>query len=484
MKVKLIQGNVLTIPLDNNSVQTVVTSPPYYGLRDYSVGGQLGLEKTLDCGAIGKREIVGFKEAEIWDGDEDGWGNRVYDFKGYKVVPIYAPAELCGKCFICNTIAWAREVKRVLRPDGTFWLNIGDSYARAGGWSDNSGLDGKARGESGRAKTYNNKVSPGLKEKDLMGVPWRVALALQADGWWLRSDIIWHKPNPMPESVKDRPTRAHEYIFLLTKSARYFYDADAVREDYETADPTSISYRANGKSDSRTKDKIDGKPAFGDGGFWKPTGSGRNKRTVWTITTKPYKGSHFATFPPELPEACIKAGTSAHGQCPDCGDPWKRVSVKKLGKKVKSLSIPTEHGNPRKGGDHYRPTIERRTLGFRPTCNCYDHLYRRDFPQAKSARKRAQREATGNWWKRVRRRPGLTGWAVQPQIVLDPFSGSGTTAMVAQGLGRNGLGVDLSWEYLQLAKERTLIDQLEAWEFGIQDHKEYNDLPLFGGIDK
>ena len=292
-------------------VQTCVTSPPYWGLRDYGVEGQLGLEKTPDE-------------------------------------------------YVAKMVAVFREVKRVLRDDGTMWLNLGDSYEREGG------------------------RTSGVKAKDLVGIPWRVAFALQADGWYLRQDIIWAKPNPMPESVTDRCTKSHEYIFMLTKSARYYYDADAIKEPaiYYEIDSRPSALERGRMYDYDSKEKALGRVAVykdaksfdgkhsdkqrGHGrrhaGFndrWdamektEQCGAMRNKRDVWTVATRPFSGAHFATFPPKLIEPCILAGS-----------------------------------------------------------------------------------ATGD-------------------TVLDPFMGSGTTAMVAQSLGRNYIGCELNREYEAMQADRT-----------------------------
>lgn len=205
--------------LPRESVQCVVTSPPYWGLRDYEVEGQIGLEPTLQQ-------------------------------------------------FINRLITVFQEVKRVLKPDGTFWLNIGDGYT-----SGNRGWRAPDRKNPARAMSVRPETPEGLKPKDLLGIPWRLALALQDDGWYLRSDIVWNKPNAMPESVKDRPTRAHEYIFLFTKNERYYYDHEAVKEP----------------SDDRNQR--------------------RNRRSVWDVNTEPSKDAHFATFPAKLIEPCILAGS-------------------------------------------------------------------------------------------------------------------------------------------------------------------------------
>ncbi len=248
--------------LPDQSVQTCVTSPPYFGLRDYGHDGQIGLEPTPD-------EFVA------------------------KLVEVF------------------REVRRVLRDDGTLWLNLGDSYAAQRGGTHQpaetlaGGKGGKTedgeRVNRDRFDGYNptrNATAIGLKHKDLIGIPWRVAFALQADGWYLRQDIIWHKRNPMPESVRDRCTKAHEYIFLLSKSERYYFDADAIKEP------------ASGRETFFGSDRYSKGLGRNDAGRLNATTcETRNKRSVWTVTTKPFKGAHFATFPPDLIEPCILAGS-------------------------------------------------------------------------------------------------------------------------------------------------------------------------------
>lgn len=231
--------------------QTCVTSPPYFGLRDYGAAGQIGHEAS--------------------------------------------PRE-----FVEALVGVMREVRRVLADDGTLWLNIGDSYAAQGGGAQGSTSQRVGRSNvAAQMKASSTKAPDGYKPKDLLGIPWRLAFALQDDGWYLRSDIIWAKPNPMPESVTDRPTRAHEYVFLLSKRARYFYDADAIREAF--ADDR------NGASGAVVRK---GNPDRNDSGATSaPTADGRNARDVWTITPEPFDGAHFATMPPALARRCILAGS-------------------------------------------------------------------------------------------------------------------------------------------------------------------------------
>jgi len=279
MSVAVLEGDCRTVlaTLPDASVQCCVTSPPYFGLRDYGHDGQIGLEQTPDA-------------------------------------------------YVAEMVAVFREVRRVLKDDGTLWLNLGDSYAAQRGGTEMpaetlaGGVGGKAvdheayrgRGFSAKMLTgqesapsrnapvaHRNAKAFGLKHKDLIGIPWRVAFALQADGWYLRQDIIWHKPNPMPESVTDRCTKAHEYVFLLSKSARYFYDAKAISE--QSSGLTGGRFGAGGAEVGRLRQDAS-RPRPEDDGT-------RNARSVWTITTKPFKGSHFATMPPELAERCINAGT-------------------------------------------------------------------------------------------------------------------------------------------------------------------------------
>jgi len=257
----------------SQSINCCVTSPPYFGLRDYGVDGQIGLEETPEA-------------------------------------------------FVQKLVEVFREVKRVLRDDGTLWLNLGDSYAGSG---KGIGSDhGKAVFTDTNIAQTNWKKTD-LKPKDLIGIPWKVAFALQSDGWHLRQDIIWHKPNPMPESVKDRCTKAHEYIFLLSKSPKYYFDNLAIKEEAIWKETRPSGMARNGESyRNKVKHANDkyggGGTSFqGHSGLYKANGElinpdgKRNKRSVWTVTTKPFKGAHFATFPPALIEPCILAG------CPEGG---------------------------------------------------------------------------------------------------------------------------------------------------------------------
>jgi site-specific DNA-methyltransferase (adenine-specific) len=240
--------------LPDESVQCCVTSPPYWGLRDYGNTRQIGLEES--------------------------------------------PEE-----YVEAIVGVMREVRRALKPDGTLWLNLGDSYAsrKAGGRQGNTSQRLSRANITVQECSAQRPLPVGYKPKDLIGIPWRVALALQSDGWWLRSDLIWHKPNPMPESVTDRPTRNHEYIFLLTKSERYYYDAEAIMEKGEIAAGTRAAKGSSGRGQVKN---VNGRAPE----YWEYTGR-RNKRSVWTVTTKPCKEAHFATYPAELVMPCVMAGS-------------------------------------------------------------------------------------------------------------------------------------------------------------------------------
>ena len=294
-QVTLYNCDARTIPLPDASVQCCVTSPPYWGLRDYGTDDQLGLEAT--------------------------------------------PEE-----YVANMVEVFREVRRVLANDGTLWLNLGDCYATGAGKVGDcpgGGAQGEGWQDRGGSGTQPNRMpQEGLKPKDLVGIPWRVAFALQADGWWLRSDIIWHKPNPMPESVTDRPTKAHEYLFLLSKSASYFYDAEAIAEN-GTFEPGT---RRRAFTAPRAQ-AMGRQPSGNEVSGWVVESGKRNKRSVWTVPTQPYPGAHFAVFPPALIKPCILAG------CPEGGpvlDPFGGAGTtafvaKELGRKAVGCDLSADY---------------------------------------------------------------------------------------------------------------------------------------------
>jgi len=342
MRARIIYANALNIPLADKSVQCVVTSPPYYGLRDYGTAKWEGGDPECD-----HLETNDTRDPSVTKQTQNAGTSKI-DYKdvcrkcGAVRIDAQIGLEETPDAYIANLVAVFREVKRVLKDDGTLWLNIGDSYA-----SMKSRYNQKAQNLNG-GKAQDNEFQGnktdlyhhpelGIKDKDLIGIPWMLAFALRADGWYLRQDIIWAKPNPMPESVKDRCTKSHEYVFLLTKSARYYYDNEAIMEvatGYDGRKDTmmkgSAKY-ANGyvpnqpantmaqKGHERWKRKNDDTGYGGDGtGFQDHSGYSnlenpyvRNKRSVWFIATQPTREAHFATFPEKLVEPCILAGSRA-----------------------------------------------------------------------------------------------------------------------------------------------------------------------------
>jgi len=377
--------------LPRNSIHCCITSPPYYGLRDYGNEKQLGLESS--------------------------------------------PEE-----YVKNLVEVLSEVKRVLRNDGTLWLNLGDSYWGGKGQSGTKGASFQEERHSlksslnrGYQTLGGSKLTkptdgkhPIIKPKDLIGIPWRVAFALQADGWWLRQDIIWQKPNPMPESVLDRCTKSHEYIFLLAKSKEYFFDSEAIKESSSCANSGSI----------------------------------RNKRDVWSVNTKPYKDAHFATFPESLIEPCILAGTSEKGCCPICGSPIKRSIIKNVLEPVenvirKNILLTPEDGaivlDLESSGGDYRITIK-----------------------GEKHHNTWCLQTTPNGRQKHFESKGYTLWAMPinnlkfiwqhtcscnyndsiPCSILDPFSGAGTTGIVANKNGRDYIGIEINPEYVKMSEKR------------------------------
>ncbi|HEU5105182.1 MAG TPA: site-specific DNA-methyltransferase [Solirubrobacterales bacterium] len=352
-----------------SSVHCCVTSPPYFGLRDYGVAPRIW-GGAGDCRHRWKSDGR-CRTCDAWRG----------------CLGLEPEVGL----YVRNLVAVMREVKRVLRDDGSLWLVIGDSFT------------------TGRCRRGSAS-----KPKDLLGVPWRVALALQDDGWWLRSDIVWQKPDAMPESVRDRPTRSHEFVFLLTKRSSYFYDAEAVREPDKGG-----GHGGNGYVRSE-------RLTYGGRGQKRGWvgGSGRNRRSVWTIATACFKGAHFATFPDALVEPCLLAGSSPTA-CEICGAPWRRlVDSRRLLDGKHELKGGWTSADPLDSGraieatgfGHWRVEVRRHTVGWEATCS---------------------HDAPGG---RCR--------------VLDPFAGVGTTGVVAARHGRDFLGVELSPKFATLARER------------------------------
>ena len=448
--ITLHQGHVPDVlrEMPAESVHCVVTSPPYWGLRDYGLEPQVW-DDPGDCEHEWGDGIITHKGGK--QKNEHG-GQRVgRDFSAQNAVRDQSNGQFCRCCnawkgslgleptpelYIQHIAEVFREVRRVLRKDGTCWVNIGDSYASGKGDCFNPGGGdnslGRHKKEAGAHPLSRGNVSDlrksGLKPKDLCMIPARVALALQNDGWWLRSDIIWSKSNPMPESVTDRPTRSHEYVFLLTKSAKYFYDADAVREAHK--EPWRSGKKESDNPHSGRLDDPNKEQAAFTVGQREYNPAGRNLRSVWTIPTQPFPQAHFATFPEKLASTCIKAGTSVKGCCPECGSPWTRIIDYKANYEKREPAH-QPNNTPSKVDSTGWKQPKRETIGWEPTCKHYS-AYAKKY-----------------------------GGDITPCTVLDPFAGSCRALIVAKKLGRRGIGIDLKGEYLDMPKKELSQEVME-----------------------
>ena len=396
--------------LADKSVHCAITSPPYWGLRDY------GIPPTA-WPAVEFIPVAGLPPytvpamSAVFGLEPDPWS------------------------YVGHSVHVFRQMHRVLRDDGTLWLNLGDSYG--GYFGDKYAHKPFGKDRTADASTPPNKPSNGAMAKQLLGIPWMVAKALQADGWYLRQAIIWAKKNCMPESVNDRPTASHEYIFLLSKSQRYYYDAEAVKEasgDWHNSDfhdgknaevhPSVGKNRPSRKSGNKER-KLGSSDRTNDhlGSSVPWEGNTRNLRSVWHMATQPYPEAHFATFPSALPEICIKAGTSENGVCSACGAPWQRVVEKNStwpDRKLKGEKM-------RAGSSNNTPNLQNMispvvTTGWLPTCAC--------------------------------------NAPVIPAIVLDPFAGSGTTNATSENLGRRSIAIETKGEYCALILKRCHQQQI------------------------
>ena len=452
MTINLIQGNCLDKlkELKSKSINCCITSPPYYALRDYNMDEQIGLEDT-------------YQE------------------------------------YIENLVKVFKEVKRLLKDDGTLWLNMGDTYVGTGQKTKDSYLDKKYKnGRSSKKKPLNNRVE-GLKRKDLMGMPWRIAFALQDVGFYLRQDIIWYKTNPMPESVSDRCTKAHEYIFLLAKSEKYYFDNESIKE--KSNEKIKKHEEHDGFDIRSGLSKMKEQPY-------------RNKRSVWKVNTVPFKESHFATFPPKLIEPMILAGCPEK-VCKDCGKAYQKEEIiipQKIELKEKSNThgkYKTElnelthrqglHANRGTNIMEFRPNLPKQkqfVTFMRDRTNAkilsestdipltkIEHWFRKDksgfsFPTVEDWNKCS--EFVNDWSeefndmdrklshvefktddvKSVKKKFVLTKQCdcktneTEPGTVLDPFGGAGTTALVADRLNRNAVSIELNEDYIEITKKR------------------------------
>lgn len=438
--------------LPAESVHCIVTSPPFWALRDYGTGEWRGGDPECDHAkrvkASRRKRVEGGERSS--NHANEGWTGGICGRCGAELTDAQIGLEATPEAWAARLVEVFRECRRVLRADGTLWLEVGDTYnANQGAGFDTNG-DGGARKASAASPARARPA--GLKPKDLVGAPWLLAFALRQDGWYLRAECIWHRPNPMPESATDRPTKAHSQVFLLSRSPRYFYDADAIREPInpesvaryqrgsrydDQAQVDAVPYKATrprGTERRKTREGVDtngGAQASGEMGF--PLDVGANARSVWKIATEPTPFEHFATMASEVARRCIAAGTSEVGCCPECGAPWQRVSERTV-------------VNP--GGRTTNGTIERTTR-----------------QRAFTARRESFRTTTG-WVPQCEHGADddleSDGWAPVPCTVLDPFMGSGTTALVARRLGRHAVGIELSPAYLEIARERLSQQSLFA----------------------
>jgi len=437
----LYHGHVLNVlaGLPERSIQCCVTSPPYWGLRDYKLPPQIWDGESGCAHAWGLEERG--KRKDMKPTSESTSTSRVGtdERQGFGPPSGGHFCHLCGawrgslgleptvQLYVQHMVQVGRALWRVLRDDGTLWINLGDGYSHGGqDPRDAARWPKQSRSNDGDRIQHAKSADRSTKPKDLIGTPWRVALALQDDGWYLRSEIIWSKPAPMPESVRDRPTRAHEHVFLLTKSPTYFYDADAVREpDKGTDHPRNV---------------LAGQPSLDpSGGTMAPhkgirtvngrNGTGRNMRTVWEIGPESCPDAHFATFPSEIPRRAILAGTSAAGCCAACGAAWVRetaVRYENPGNRSTNGPRSIERRHEKYGTAGYTVRKERRstTTGWRPSCACGD--------------------------------------GPVPCTVLDPFLGSGRSGVTALELGRSFVGIDLSQTYLETIARPAIEAALQA----------------------
>jgi DNA modification methylase len=384
MRNEILQGDVLEMlaTLSAESINCIITSPPYFGLRDYQL-------PPTNWPEVSYAPMAGLP-------------------------PVTIPAMSCCfgledsiEAYVGHMVLVWRGLWRVLRGDGVGWLNLGDSYAANGGI-------GVMYGSSFNTNNISQERRPksDINSKNLIGIPWRCAFALQADGWYLRSDVIWAKLNPMPESVTDRPTKAHEYLFLLAKSERYWWDQEAIREPNTWPDHNRFG---NKNAEARRVKELTGnmRPDAPE----QTDRTGRNKRTVWAIATKPFPGAHFAVMPEALVEPCLLAGCPAQC-CAECGEPWVRV----VERETDNSDYPNGPGGRKKEYEKHNGTLadiaryKTKTIAHTPTC---------------------QHSAP-----------------TRPGVVLDPFVGSGTVGVVATQFMRYWLGIELNPDYAKMAWQR------------------------------
>lgn len=549
--IKLVNADAATLPLEDGVVNLVVTSPSYWGLRSYEGnqvlvwgGGVSGCahlwgeklpEKTFSpqqdaSGGVGGGRLHGTRGQQGWTGGTGSGSASTGQFCQHCNAWRGAfGLEPTPNLFIEHLVTVFREVRRVLHKSGLCFVNLGDSYAGGGRGSGRSHRQ-KMGKKTASAQGLGRKVVPdGLKDKDLCLVPQRAAIALQADGWWVRSFMPWPKGNALPESVRDRPSTSHEYWIMLAKSKKYFWDGDGARIGHKA---TSIKrWFAGGENTDNTKYEKD-KPLTGVGNLRNASNplssGGRNRRTsdTWDdgldeliahhrrylthlldikadagmmfdeggepvalkFNTSSYAGSHFATFPPRMIEPLVKAGSSERGVCSVCREPWVRVIEREIANRAIG-----GRGNNRDRNDGGKTCNADRTItttGWRPNCN---HAPR--FDEWQEYPKRSPDEPTADYERRTKpirqkRAELLIHWEpmeTQPALVVDPFVGSGTTLQVARALDRDAIGFDLSFPYLaeQARVRLNLATALDVWMNAVKAGAvlELADLPLFAQME-
>jgi len=481
--------------LPDGCVHTCITSPPYYGLRDYGTAQWQG----GDVGCDHKDELFRTKK-DVNKNTKTG-----SDKKNRKDHQFYK--DVCKKCgalridaqigleqtpeaYIEKMVEVFRQVHRVLHPSGTIWLNMGDSYWGSGGSTGHTPETknlGRKTFEYGAypSAVHTQQEHSTLKPKDLFEMPSEIAMALRKSGWYLRSRMPWIKRNSMPESTTDRPSSAIEYIFLLSKSPAYFYDNEAVRVKYkssslERSDDTEVttsnddrlvnfkrSINHNGRNFRNTD------PFFNT---WQGLYQENGTPLAFVVNPQGYAEAHFATFPQKLVEPCIKAGTSQKGCCPDCGEPWDRVTEQRKTGQTHKMADGWEtklgthgiiHRDGKSKGESGIPVMMNCTVGWKPQCKCYGVEIIHNHPKAPAPKKEDETDQEynqcllvyekdlqrwNNLWKNLN--PIYEGLKTEPCVVLDPFMGSGTTALVARKLDRNYIGIELNKKYIQMAEKR------------------------------
>ena len=410
--IKYLEGNCIDKmkELEDNSIDCVVSSPPYFGLRDYGTAQWQGGDPNCD------HETKRSRGDDIKEGDKQGTnkGSRPNSqrvcYCGAKRIDEQFGLEKSYQDYIANTVKVFETFKPKLKDTATIWWNVGDSYNQNQSAGDRVSKYSKKQKTNQGNLGFKIESQKNLKVKDLLMIPNRVAIALQEAGWYIRSEIIWHKPNPMPESVRDRPTSSHEKIWLITKNKKYYYDAASIKEPLAASSIPRLNQNIKnqrGSARAHAGGKTNGPMKAVN------LGSKRNKRNVWTVTTKPFRGAHFATFPKDLIEPCIKAGCPEK-VCSKCKTPYIKIK-EKIGEFQRRWSKNNQENSPYEKQGSMQNLYKDK--GCKKDCKCETDKF-------------------------------------ESGIVLDPFAGAGTTGLVAKENNRAAILIELNGEYLAMAKKR------------------------------